>query len=58
MTLVFATVLGALVGLGLVAARRGTLSARLPFGVFLAIGGLVALYAGDALVAFYLGAAG
>ena len=57
-TLVFATVLGALVGLGLVAARRGTLSARLPFGVFLAIGGLVALYAGDALVAFYLGAAG
>jgi len=56
-TLVIATLSGSLVGLGLVASRRGTLSERLPFGVFLAVGGLVAIFAGPALVAFYLGLA-
>ncbi len=54
-TLVVGTLAGSLVGLALVAARRGSFSAKLPFGVFLAAGGLVALFAGPALIAFYLG---
>jgi leader peptidase (prepilin peptidase)/N-methyltransferase len=54
-TLVVGTLGGAVAGLALVASRRGDFAARLPFGVFLAIGGLVALFAGDQLVALYLG---
>lgn len=55
-TLVVGTLVGSAVGLGLIAARRGAMSSKLPFGVFLAVGGAVALFAGDALVASYLGA--
>lgn len=54
-TLVFAAASGAAVGLALLARGRGTLETKLPFGLFLAAGGLVALYAGEALVRFYLG---
>jgi leader peptidase (prepilin peptidase) / N-methyltransferase len=42
--LIVAAVLGALVGLGLVAARRGSGRTPLPFGTFLAIAALVWLY--------------
>lgn len=46
---------GSVVGLALM--RRGSVDMRskLPFGVFLALGGLVALFFGDALVAWYAG---
>lgn len=54
-TVVVATLLGSAVGLALVALRRGSLATRLPFGLFLALGGLVALYAGEPLLALYLG---
>jgi len=56
-TLVFGTLFGSIAGLALVAVRRGSFASRLPFGLFLGIGGLIALYAGDRLVAFYLGLA-
>lgn len=45
---------GAIVGLALVAAGRGGLGSRLPFGVFLAAGGIGALFVGPAPVDAYL----
>jgi len=56
-TIVCGTLLGSVTGIALVALRRGDFATRLPFGLFLAIGGLTALFAGDALVGFYLGLA-
>ncbi|MEZ5332949.1 MAG: prepilin peptidase [Thermoanaerobaculia bacterium] len=44
---------GALVGLTLMATGRVRLSSKLPFGTFLALGGVVALFFGEALVAGY-----
>jgi leader peptidase (prepilin peptidase)/N-methyltransferase len=57
-TLVVGTLSGSVAGLAMVARGRGDLQAKLPFGVFLAAGGLVALYAGDPLVRAYLGLLG
>jgi leader peptidase (prepilin peptidase)/N-methyltransferase len=54
-TLLVGTLSGSLVGLALIAQKRSDFAAKLPFGVFLAVGGLVALFAGDQLVALYLG---
>jgi leader peptidase (prepilin peptidase)/N-methyltransferase len=54
-TLVAASFAGAVVGLVLVARGAIGLQGKLPFGFFLAIGGLVALYAGEPLTRFYLG---
>jgi leader peptidase (prepilin peptidase) / N-methyltransferase len=53
-----ALVTGTIVG-GLVMARKGLQEGRktkVPFGPFLALGGYVALFAGDAMVDWYLGA--
>lgn len=54
-TLVVASAAGAATGLGLLAARRIETQARLPFGLFLAIGGAVALFYGEALAGRYAG---
>ena len=54
LTLVFASFAGSLVGVALVASRRGGMQAALPFGTFLAIGALVAAVAGDSIVTWYL----
>lgn len=51
LTLVLASVVGALAGLALAAAGRPMRSTRLPLGVFLALAALVVLYAGDPLLA-------
>jgi len=53
-TLFFGSLAGAAVGLALVATRRGGLKSRLPFGVFLAAGALVALFWGRPLADAYL----
>lgn len=55
LTLVLGTLAGSVVGLALVARRGTDLQAQLPFGVFLAAGGLVALFAGEPLIGAYLG---
>lgn len=54
-SLVVAAAAGAAAGLVLLAAGRIDLQARLPFGLFLALGGLVALFQGPDLVARYAG---
>jgi leader peptidase (prepilin peptidase)/N-methyltransferase len=53
--LFFGALSGSVIGLALM--RRGSvgLRSKLPFGVFLAVGGVVALFFGDALVAWYAG---
>lgn len=56
-SLLFAVVTGSLIGLGLVVSGRGSLQSRLPFGVFLAVGAVVALFFGQQLVAAYLATA-
>jgi leader peptidase (prepilin peptidase)/N-methyltransferase len=53
-TFVVACALGAAAGLVLLATQRAGRKTRLPFGVFLAAGAGVALYAGEALLARYL----
>ncbi|HUO86287.1 MAG TPA: prepilin peptidase [Thermoanaerobaculia bacterium] len=53
-TLFFASIAGSVVGLALLAAGRGGLGSRLPFGVFLAMGGTVALFWGRAMIDSYL----
>ena len=54
-TLFFGALSGSIVGIALM--RRGSVDMRskLPFGVFLALGGLVALFFGEALAAWYVG---
>ncbi|MFB3852981.1 MAG: A24 family peptidase [Vicinamibacterales bacterium] len=53
--LVLSSVLGSVVGLAMIAARKGDMKYALPFGSFLAAGALVASLFGDAIVAWYLG---
>ena len=52
-SLFFAALLGSVVGLGLMAWSGLGGKARLPFGTFLALGGLIALFAGEPLVQAY-----
>ena len=54
-TLVLSSFAGAIIGLALMAAQRGTMKFALPFGTFLAIGAIVAMLAGEPLVAWYAG---
>jgi leader peptidase (prepilin peptidase)/N-methyltransferase len=52
-TVFLGSLVGAVVGLLLIAVGRLDLGSRLPFGVFLAGGAMVALFAGPALIARY-----
>lgn len=54
-TLVLSSFAGALVGIVLMAAQRGSMRYALPFGTFLAIGALVAMLTGEQLVQWYMG---
>lgn len=55
LTLALASVLGSLVGLGMILARRGDMKYALPFGTFLAIAAMFAAAAGEPVVQWYLG---
>jgi len=55
LTLVLSSLLGAAVGLVMIAARKGDMKYALPFGTFLAVGALVASIAGEAIIAWYMG---
>ena len=54
-TLVLSSFVGAFVGVGMMAAQRTTMKYALPFGTFLALGAVVAMFAGEPLVAWYAG---
>lgn len=54
-TLVLATTSGAIVGSVMLLAGRLGMRSRLPFGFFLALGGLLSLFFGDVLIGYYSG---
>jgi leader peptidase (prepilin peptidase)/N-methyltransferase len=54
LTLVLASFVGSVVGVGMMALGRGGMQAALPFGTFLALGALVAAVAGDPILSWYL----
>jgi leader peptidase (prepilin peptidase)/N-methyltransferase len=54
-TLMLASLLGTVVGVGLIAAKRGGMASRLPFGTFLALGAVAAATVGPQLLDWYLG---
>ena len=53
LTLVLSSLLGSLVGLGIIALKRGDMKYALPFGTFLAIGAIAASVVGDWVVNWY-----
>jgi len=53
-TLVLASLGGAVLGIGLLATGRGGMQAALPFGTFLAVGALVSAVVGSRFLAWYL----
>ena len=55
LTLLLGSLAGSIVGVGLIAARAGSLQRKLPFGTFLAIAAAIAAVYGDPLVAWYVG---
>ena len=54
-TMVLSSFSGAVIGLALIAAQRGGMKLALPFGTFLALGALVAMFVGAPLVNWYAG---
>jgi leader peptidase (prepilin peptidase)/N-methyltransferase len=54
LTLILSSFSGALIGIGILATSRGNMRYALPFGTFLALGALVAMLSGDAILAWYL----
>jgi leader peptidase (prepilin peptidase)/N-methyltransferase len=54
LTLVLASFAGSVVGVGMMAARRGGMKTALPFGTFLAVGALVAAVVGADILDWYL----
>jgi len=54
-TLVFSSITGAVVGLIVLASRRGGMRYALPYGTFLALAGLIASLYGERIVAWYIG---
>jgi leader peptidase (prepilin peptidase)/N-methyltransferase len=54
-TLVFSSIAGGLIGMLVLAIRRGGLKHALPYGTFLALGALVASLYGDQIVEWYVG---
>jgi leader peptidase (prepilin peptidase)/N-methyltransferase len=54
-TLVLSSFSGALIGVILLALQKGGMKFALPFGTFLSIGALIAMFVGEPLVAWYAG---
>lgn len=54
-TLVLSSCAGAFIGVVLMSVQRGGMKLALPFGTFLAIGAVIAMFAGEPLVAWYAG---
>jgi leader peptidase (prepilin peptidase) / N-methyltransferase len=54
-TLVLASFSGAFIGLGMMSMQRGGMKYALPFGTFLALGSLAAMFVGEPLITWYAG---
>jgi len=54
-TLVLSSIAGSLVGVIVIAAKRGGMKYALPYGTFLALGALAASLSGDRIVEWYIG---
>lgn len=54
-TLVFSSVAGSVIGLLVLATRRGGMKYALPYGTFLALGAIIASLFGERIVAWYVG---
>ena len=54
-TLVFASFSGAFIGVAMMSFQKGDMKYALPFGTFLALGTLVAMFVGEPFVAWYAG---
>jgi leader peptidase (prepilin peptidase)/N-methyltransferase len=54
-TLVLSSVVGSIIGMIVIAIRKGGMKYALPYGTFLALGALVASLAGEAIVNWYVG---
>ena len=52
-TMFVSTILGSIIGLAMIATKKGNLKTALPFGCFLALGAIFASVAGDAAVHWY-----
>ncbi len=55
LTILFSSLVGAVVGIGLIALTRHGRNVPIPFGPYLAAAGVLALFWGDALTKYYLG---
>ena len=55
LTLVLASLSGAVIGVAMIVFQRGSMKYALPFGTFLAIGAVVAMLAGQPLIDWYAG---
>jgi leader peptidase (prepilin peptidase)/N-methyltransferase len=55
LTLVLASLSGAIIGVAMISLQRGSMKYALPFGTFLAIGALVAMLAGQPIIDWYVG---
>lgn len=53
--ILLSSVVGAVIGIGMIAFRGKTGNTAIPFGPFLALGGIAALFFGQQLASFYLG---
>ncbi|HKY22293.1 MAG TPA: prepilin peptidase [Vicinamibacterales bacterium] len=53
LTLILSSFIGSIVGVGMIALKRGDMKYALPFGTFLAVAALVAAAAGDRIVDWY-----
>ena len=53
-TLFVSTILGSLIGVAMIATKKGSLKTPLPFGCFLALGAIVASVVGDIAVNWYM----
>jgi leader peptidase (prepilin peptidase)/N-methyltransferase len=54
-TIVLASLSGAVIGVGMMSMQKGDMKYALPFGTFLALGALAAMFVGEPLVAWYAG---
>jgi leader peptidase (prepilin peptidase)/N-methyltransferase len=53
-TLFVSTILGSVIGVGLIATNKGNLKTALPFGCFLALGAILSSVFGDIAVNWYM----